>query len=148
MVVKPEDLVPPTPESTERARRIEELELARVNEEREERGIIREPICFSCKHLISWPYCEAYPTQNEGIPMSIRFGVEHLEPRGDDWGIAYEQWTREEIEQLERRAKDIDVDEELAKLEGEFGDLEELLIPIEDEVGPEWESEEEEEEDG
>lgn len=45
--------------------------------------------CFSCKHLIEWPYCLAFLT-GEGIPEDIRLGLDsHTEPRAGDHGVVY-----------------------------------------------------------
>ncbi len=50
--------------------------------------MIREPICFACKHLLGWPICRAFLG---GIPKDIRDGKdEHRTPREGDGGIQFE----------------------------------------------------------
>ncbi len=45
--------------------------------------------CFSCKHLIEWPYCFAFLT-GEGIPEDIRVGLDdHSGPHPGDHGVVY-----------------------------------------------------------
>lgn len=45
--------------------------------------------CFSCKHLIEWPYCFAFLT-GEGIPEDIRLGREdHTVPHPGDHGMVF-----------------------------------------------------------
>lgn len=49
--------------------------------------IIREPVCFTCKHLVYWPLCEAFLGE---IPMDIRNGENvHDKPVEGDHGIQY-----------------------------------------------------------
>lgn len=45
--------------------------------------------CFSCKHLIEWPYCLAFLT-GEGIPEDILLGLDdHRGPHVGDHGVVY-----------------------------------------------------------
>jgi hypothetical protein len=51
----------------------------------------KEPLCFFCKHLTDYPYCEAFP---DGIPKVIRDGTNpHIKPTKGDHGIVYEKIT-------------------------------------------------------
>jgi len=48
----------------------------------ESEDIIREVVCFSCKWLLYYPRCMAYP---EIIPQDIRDGLhDHTRERGDE----------------------------------------------------------------
>jgi hypothetical protein len=50
--------------------------------------IIRETVCFGCKHLWVYPRCAAFP---DGIPYEIRAGYnDHTQPYPGDNGIQYE----------------------------------------------------------
>ena len=54
----------------------------------EEGIVIREPVCFSCKHVGFWPTCEAFLGP---IPMDIRQGEnDHSQPIEGDHGMQYE----------------------------------------------------------
>lgn len=49
---------------------------------------IRETLCFMCKHLYSYPTCEAFPN---GIPQEVRDGLnDHKKPIDGDHGIQFE----------------------------------------------------------
>ena len=55
---------------------------------------IKEPICFSCKNYIYWPYCMAFP---DGIPKKIRDGKDnHKKNIRGDHGIKYEKREKKE----------------------------------------------------
>jgi hypothetical protein len=48
-----------------------------------------EPRCFSCAHMIEWPYCFAF-LSGDGIPQDIRGGkFEHTVPYPGDHGIQF-----------------------------------------------------------
>jgi hypothetical protein len=50
--------------------------------------VVREPVCFACRHLIYWPYCAAFP---DGIPDQVRQGQDdHRKPIEGDRGIQFE----------------------------------------------------------
>jgi len=49
---------------------------------------IKETICYMCKHLISYPVCEAFL---DGIPQEVRDGInDHKKPIEGDHGIQFE----------------------------------------------------------
>jgi len=57
---------------------------------------IIEPICFGCKHLISYPRCVAFP---DGIPKAIKdVKHDHREPYDGDNGIRFEPIDEGEAE--------------------------------------------------
>lgn len=67
--------------------------------------IIREPRCFTCRHLIRYPHCEAFPA---GIPDRIRKGEHrHIRPFKGDKGLRYEKILSEQerIAEVMRRWK-------------------------------------------
>ncbi len=48
-----------------------------------------QPRCFSCAHLVEWPYCFAF-LSGEGIPQDIRLGkFDHTLPYPGDHGIQF-----------------------------------------------------------
>jgi len=53
----------------------------------DEKPRITEPSCDSCKELIAYPFCWAFP---EGIPGEIRRGEhDHKTPFPGDGGVQY-----------------------------------------------------------
>ncbi len=69
------------------------MEDKREESQEESFGVIREPICFFCKHLLVWPRCEAFLN---GIPQEIRNGEnDHRQPVEGDGGIQFEPWEEE-----------------------------------------------------
>ena len=49
--------------------------------------IIREPVCFQCRHFFFFPFCAAFP---DGIPVKIRVGEnDHSAPFPGDHGIQF-----------------------------------------------------------
>jgi hypothetical protein len=66
--------------------------------------VITEPPCFTCLHLITYPYCFAFPG---GIPDNIIRGKNlHTEPMEGDHGIVYEKYTDIAYERLMREMKE------------------------------------------
>ena len=70
--------------------------------------IIREPSCYTCRHLLSFPdSCAAFPN---GIPEEIQKGDDpHMDPIEGDNGIVYypfltkEQETRIRVDEVLKR---------------------------------------------
>jgi|GEM_PF-3168021 len=50
--------------------------------------VVKEAPCLDCRHLIGFPYCEAFP---DGIPEEIQTGEnQHDSPSPGDRGIQFE----------------------------------------------------------